>query len=303
MDLSSLREHIPEMQHITAVEPIRKGFSFDGKFVLYREGRPVYVLRTAPLEKAERKRREYDIVRRVHETGVRTSAPVRFGTIEAMELCYMILSYVEGEDASDVLPTLTSDEQYRIGREAGRELRRMHELEAPASLEAWPVRRLAKHKRQWESYRNCGVTFPGEAEVQSFIECNVAWMNGRPNRLQHDDFHPGNLLVQGRSYAGAIDFNRYDWGDPFHDFLKIAYFAREVSVPFSIGQVDGYFNGSPPELFWRLYALYTAMVTLPTITWTLQVVPDQLESMLGRIRVVLDDHCGFQSAVPAWYKP
>lgn len=70
----------------------------------------------------------------------------------------------------------------------------------------------------------------------------IVFLN-RPNRFQHDDFHPSNILVQSNSYAGTIDFNRYDWGDPFHDFFKIAYFSREISIPFSIGQIDGYFDG------------------------------------------------------------
>lgn len=304
MDLTILREHLPDMTDITDVEPIRKGFSHDGKFVLRgRDGRPAYVLRTAPLAEMERKRGEFEIVRKVHDTGVRTSAPVRFGTMESQDLVYMILGYVEGDDASETLPGLTSDEQYRVGLEAGGELRLMHRLEAPAMRENWFQRRLAKHKRQWDQYVRCGVRLPEEGAVLAFIEEHAHLMEGRPDRFQHDDFHPGNLLVRGGTYAGVIDFNRYDWGDPYHDFLKIAYFARDVSVPFAIGQVEGYFGGPPPELFWKLYALYTAMIVPPSISWTLQVVPEQLDSMLERIQVVLDDHRGFQSAVPAWYKP
>jgi aminoglycoside phosphotransferase (APT) family kinase protein len=105
------------------------------------------------------------------------------------------------------------------------------------------------------------------------------------------------------SYAGAIDYNRYDWGDPIHDFLKIAYFSREVSIPFSIGQIDGYFDGNVPVHFWKLYALYTALIICPSISWTIQVVPDQLESMLNRIRVILNDHQNFESVIPSWNKP
>ncbi|GAA3402522.1 phosphotransferase family protein [Paenibacillus hodogayensis] len=304
MDLTAIREHIPGLEPLTGVQPISKGFSFDRKYALLgQNGQPAYVLRTATLKDADRKRNEFEIVRRVHETGVRTSGPVAFGTIEASDLCFMVLTYVDGDDASEALPLLTSDEQYAIGETAGSELRRMHELEHPGGLEEWSTRRLAKHKRQLEQYRSCGVAIPEEAAVLSFIEEHAGLMNGRPNRFQHDDFHPGNLLVRNKAYAGAIDFNRYDWGDPYHDFLKIAYFSRDVSVPFAIGQIDGYFGGRVPELFWKLYALYTAMIVPPTITWTLQVVPEQLDSMLDRIRVVLEDHRGFDSVVPGWYKP
>ncbi|CAN7274083.1 hypothetical protein LJR153_001307 [Paenibacillus sp. LjRoot153] len=76
---------------------------------------------------------------------------------------------------------------------------------------------------------------------------------------------------------------------------------REVSTPFCRGQIRGYFNGTVPEEFWRLYALYTAMIIFGTVTWTLQVIPEQLQSMLGRIRIVLDDHQNFEKCIPKWF--
>jgi len=214
----------------------------------------------------------------------------------------MVLRYVEGEDASERLPFMTSDEQYSVGVAAGRELLMMHNVEASEELGMWSERRIMKHNRQLADYRSCGVKLPEEDAIIAFIEKQLPLMEGRPNRFQHDDFHPGNLLVHGSSYAATIDFNRYDWGDPYHDFLKIAYFGRDVSIPFSIGQIDGYFSGQIPDRFWNLYALYSAMIIFPTVTWTLQVVPEQIDSMMARIRTVLDDHRNFESVIPIWYK-
>ncbi|WP_274363767.1 phosphotransferase family protein [Paenibacillus thermotolerans] len=303
MQLSEVREHIPALRKAKAVSKIYKGFSYDGKYLVYEGGeKPAYVLRTATFEQTERKRREFEAVARIHGLGVRTSEPVAFGTVEALDLCYMVLRYVEGEDASERLPLMTADEQYGVGVEAGRELLMMHEVEAPGDMEEWSMRRLAKHNRQLADYFRCGVKLPEEDAVVAFIEEKLPLLEGRPNRFQHDDFHPGNLLVHGGAYAAAIDFNRYDWGDPYHDFLKIAYFSREVSIPFSIGQIDGYFDGKIPENFWNLYALYSALIMFGTITWTLQVVPEQLDSMMNRIRTVLDDHRNFESVIPGWYK-
>ncbi|MCQ6561174.1 phosphotransferase family protein [Paenibacillus mendelii] len=304
MELISIHEHIPILHQVTAIKQIHKGFSFDEKYLLFEGGdQPQYVLRTSDLQQMERKRSEYELIRRVYMTGVKTSEPIAFGTIESMQVCYMVLRFVIGEDGTDVLSSLTSDEQYHIGLEAGRELKLMHELQSPADMAPWHIRRLAKHERQYAAYRGCGVRLSEEDAIVSFIEANLPQMIGRPDRFQHDDFHPSNLLIHNRSYAGVIDYNRYDWGDPYHDFLKVAYFSREVSIPFSIGQIYGYFEGQVPDRFWKLYALYAALIVFPSITWTLQVVPEQLESMLDRIRVVLDDHRNFESAVPVWYKP
>lgn len=303
MDLVTVHQHLASLSHIRRIQTIQKGFSIDGKYFLYVDTDvPILVLRTATLEQWEKKKREFDTVCRVYRNGVKTSQPIEFGTIESLNVCYMILSYVDGEDASEILPSLTSDEQYKIGINAGSELRLMHQLEAPSGMETWAKRRTAKYRRQLAEYKNCGVTLSQSEAVIAFIEDHLKLMNNRPNRLLHDDFHPGNLLIRDKCYSGAIDYNRYDWGDPFHDFLKIAYFSRQVSTPFSIGQIHGYFAENVPEQFWSLYSLYTALNIIPTITWTQQVVPDQLESMMDRIQVVLDDHANFEHIIPVWYK-
>jgi aminoglycoside phosphotransferase (APT) family kinase protein len=303
MQITEVREYIPQLRKATAVLKIHKGFSYDGKYLVYEgDDKPAYVLRTATFKQTERKRREFEEVGRIHGLGVRTSEPIAFGTVEALDLCYIVLRYVEGEDASERLPLMSADEQYSVGVEAGRELLMMHEVEAPGDLEAWSMRRIAKHNRQFAEYCLCEVKLPEEDAIVAFIEGQLPLVEGRPNRFQHDDFHPGNLLVHGSTYAAAIDFNRYDWGDPYHDFLKIAYYSREVSIPFSIGQIDGYFDGKIPENFWNLYALYSALIMFGTITWTLQVVPAQLDSMMARIRTVLNDHQNFESVIPIWYK-
>jgi len=303
MQITEVQKYIPPLRKATSMTKIHKGFSADGKYLVYEgDDKPVYVLRTAAFKQTERKRAEFEAIGRIHALGVQTSEPVACGEIEELDLCYMVLRYVEGEDASERLPLMTPDEQYSIGVAAGRQLLMMHDVEAAEDLGAWSERRTVKHNRQLADYRLCGVKLPEEDAIIAFIEKQLPLMDGRPNRFQHDDFHPSNLLVQGNTYAAVIDFNRYDWGDPYHDFLKIPYFSSEVSIPFSIGQIDGYFNGQIPEDFWNLYALYSAMIMFGTISWTLQVVPEQIDSMMARIRRVLDDHQNFESVTPIWYK-
>lgn len=303
MDLATVHRYIPSLRQISKVSKIERGYSFDGKYFLYEvNDTPSFVLRTAPLSQSGKKRKEFETVREIYDLSVKTSEPLQFGTIEALDVCYMVLRYVDGEDAADRLPALTSDQQYQVGLTAGCELRLMHQLDAPAELEPWHIRRGAKYNRNLTAYKSCGIQFSGEARVYAFIEDNLQQMKDRPNQFQHDDFHPSNLLILGENYSGVIDFNRYDWGDPFHDFIKNAYFGRQISVPFCVGQINGYFDNRVPDRFWRLYALYIAFNLYPSITWTLEVVPEQLESMKDRIATLLDDHSGFDEVIPKWYK-
>ncbi|WP_246359213.1 phosphotransferase [Paenibacillus phytorum] len=108
MNLSSFKKHKQSMTNISEISRVTKGFSFDGKYFLYEEGDlPKYVLRTSPRQQTQRKIQEFEVVTNVYDMGVKTSKPIEFGSIESLDICYMILSYVEGDDASEILPSLS----------------------------------------------------------------------------------------------------------------------------------------------------------------------------------------------------
>ncbi len=51
------------------------------------------------------------------------SKPLAFGLCDNNEHVYMLLTWVEGEDLETALPKLFKEEQYELGRSAGRILR------------------------------------------------------------------------------------------------------------------------------------------------------------------------------------
>jgi aminoglycoside phosphotransferase (APT) family kinase protein len=127
-------------------------------------------------------------------------------------------------------------------------------------------------------------------------------MKGRPATFQHDDFHPSNINIHQGQYKGVIDFNRYDWGDPYHDFCKVGLYTANVSVPFSIGQLHGYFEQNIPSNFWRLHTVYMGMSIFASIVWSLKQSPSLLSSMLGNLQQIVEDHNSFTKTVPRWYE-
>lgn len=74
-----------------------------------------------------------------------------------------------------------------------------------------------------------GIKIDNDDKVINYIESNAHYLKDRPNQFQHDDFHLENIILKDKKYAGVIDFNNYDWGDPFHDFVKVSLFSRETS--------------------------------------------------------------------------
>jgi len=296
-----MQKRIPLLQDSIKIEMIHKGFSSDVKYIVYNKKGEKYLLRTAHIEQYSRKKEEFSILAELYKAKVNCPKPIEIGRLVDLEICYYLLSYIAGEDARDLLPLYSNRIQYEIGLEAGKDLMKINGICAPSVIGPWHERKINKYKAYFEAYKICGFQIKGEQKVIEFIENNINYLKNRPNRFLHDDFHVGNLIVNDAKYVGVIDFNRYDWGDPYLEFLKIGLFSREVSIPFSIGQIHGYFKNEIPNDFWQLYSVYLAMELFSAVVWTQKVVPEKLAEMLERIEMILEDHKGFKLCVPTWY--
>ncbi|MBD2872824.1 aminoglycoside phosphotransferase family protein [Paenibacillus arenilitoris] len=294
---------IPLLGEDAKLERIRKGYSSDGKYIVFdRQGAPKYILRTYGIEQDRDKRLEFNRLAMMEEQDVECSRPIEIGVLHELGLGYMIVSYIEGNEATDELPLLTEEDQFRVGIQAGLELQKIHRVSCPEPIGPWADRMAAKHRRYRIAYANCGAAIPNDAKLLSYIDNNLRLMNGRSNIFQHDDYHVGNLIVKDGNLSGIIDFNRSDWGDPLHEFVKVGIFSSEVSVPFSVGQIAGYHNRKEPgEAFWPLYSLYLAMTLVSSVVWVLKVKPEELDVMMAKIDKVMEDHDGFELTVPKWY--
>lgn len=302
MDIVQLiKDHFSLFTGHIQIDPIYKGYSGDHKYVVSNDGRK-YLLRTYPMSQQKGKMVEYEALKVMEQYGVNCSKPLDIGTIQAYELGYMILTYIEGNEATDVLHQYSNVDQYRFGSDAGRELRKIHQYAAPQNMTSWYDRKLFKHNKYMEEYARIEIRINNEEKIMSFIDEHLPLMKIRPNQFQHDDFHIGNLIINEGGQIGVIDFNRCDWGDPVHEFLKVGLFSSEVSVPFSIGQIRGYHHEhDPDELFWRLYSLYMAMNVFASVVWILKVKPEELDIMMQKLNRVLDDHDHFDLSKPKWY--
>lgn len=298
--LELLQENVNILRHASYIEKETRGYSQDEKYIVHSLNEK-YLLRVGALNDYEKKKAEFQILKKLQSINVKCPEPIEFGKHTESGICYNIYSFIDGRDGKEVLHELTSKEQYKFGAEAGAQLSRMHSLKAPLTLESWYERAMAKHYRYLEAYKTCDIHIKSDNKIIDFIEKNKSLLKERPNYFQHDDFHLGNIIVHNNKYAGAIDFESIDWGDPIHDFVKVALFQRELSVSFSIGQIKGYFIEGVPEKFWILYSIYNAMVIFSSVVWTLRFSPDQLEEMMERIHNILEDHKDFEKLKPSWF--
>ncbi|MDR1000869.1 MAG: phosphotransferase [Clostridiales bacterium] len=279
-----------------SAEPINKGWSEDKKYCVTDTDGVKYLLRITPIERYEVRKSLFDMLEQVAALGVPMCLPIEFGSAHGV---YSLQSWIYGEDLEAVLPLLSETEQYVLGLKSGEIIKKMHEIPAPDTQEEWAVRFNRKTNHKIKTYRECGIRFDGDDYMLEYIENNRRLLENRPQCFQHGDYHVGNMMME-RGELKIIDFDRYDFGDPWEEFNRIVWSAV-ASPPFATGQLRGYFGGEPPLEFFKLLAFYIASNTLSSIYWAIPFGQSDLDTMMKQSQDVLRWYDNMQNPVPSWY--
>ncbi|MGQ7864173.1 aminoglycoside phosphotransferase family protein [Bacillus sp. WC2502] len=301
MEREKLKLLSPLLTQAISFQPMTSGLSGNRTYLVTTSSSEKLVLKLSNLKTYTNFKRKASVQQKFKNRGLLCSEVMEVGMNPELNCTYRIFSFIEGENARASIRLLTNEEQYEIGRRAGRELNFMHTCPAPSHVAPWDERVMAKHERYVHAYQSSGVTFTKEQFVLDFIKSHADAVKSRPNQFQHDDFHLGNIIIQEGEYAGVIDFDQSDWGDPVHDFYKLSLFSRENSIPFSAGQLDHYVNTQATDDFWLLFSIYTAMSCFSSIVWTLSYDAEHVKGMVNRVERMLADHDHFHQLKPAWY--
>jgi len=97
-----------------------------------------------------------------------------------------------------------------------------------------------------------------------------------------------------------IDFDHLSFGDPWSEFFKTI-FSACISPHFTTGQLHGYFNGEPPQDFFKLMALYTAYPCLTAISWAIPHGQKEVDFVVKLCIDTLKWFDNMNNPVPSWY--
>ncbi len=285
--------------NFTTKSPIHKGWSGDKKYCVTDESGTRYLLRISDIAEHDKKAAEFRMMQAVSALGVPMCLPIEFGTCE--DGVYSLQSWIDGEDAEEVISRYSDTEQYGYGLEAGRILRKIHSIPAPATVEDWESRFNRKMDRKIQKYTECSLKYDNGQALIDYIAQNRHLLRGRPQTYQHGDYHIGNMMIDRDGKLNIIDFNRNDFGDPWEEFNRIVWCAG-VAPAFATGMVDGYFDGAVPLEFWRLLALYIASNTLSSLPWAVPFGEGEIATMQNQAKEVLEWYDGMKDPIPSWYK-
>ena len=277
---------------------IKRGWSGDSKYCVTTADGSEYLLRITPAAKASRVEEIFELQKSLVDLGVNMPRPLEYDSCDGG--VHSLYTWVEGEDADNVLPLLSESQQYAYGLESGRQLKLIHSLPAPCDLPDWQTRFGAKSDRKIELYRSCPIQFDGAEHLISYIESNRHLLADRPQCFQHGDYHHKNMMIEDGKLI-IIDFDRYDYGDPWEEFNRIVWSAQTVPA-FASGQVDGYYEHGVPFEFWQLLAFYISSNTLSAVAWAIPFGEDQVQVMLDQAEDVLGWYDSMKNVMPTWYR-
>ncbi len=277
---------------------IDRGWSCDKKYCITDKDGTKHFLRITPHEKSATREDMFKMMQQVSRLGVPMCQPIEFGFCD--EGAYSILSWIDGSDAETVIPTRSDNEQYRYGRKAGQILKVIHSIPAPNTQEDWEIRFNGKIDSKIKMYFDCPIKYSSGQLFLDYINANRHLLKNRPQVFQHGDYHIGNMMIDTRNELQIIDFDRYDFGDPWEEFNRIVWCAHKTPL-FASGMVDGYFDNQVPLLFWRLLALYISCNTLSSIPWAIPFGQDEINTMQNQAKEILQWYNNMQHVIPSWY--
>lgn len=288
---------IPGRRDWAEVRPIHEGWSGEEKLYIRAKDGAEYLLRLADADRAAT-RRGFEGLQRF--AGLPFPRAIAIGERDGR--IWALLTWVPGTPLDKALPALAEGRQYALGLEAGRLLREIHTLSAPADTPDWAARFGAKIDRKLRMYADCPLRYEDDTPLLACVAANRHLLAGRPSVFQHGDYHVGNMLLSPEGELRVIDFSSADFGDPWEEFNRIVWSAQ-ASPTFARGQLQGYFPDGVPETFWKLLQLYLATNALGALPWAIPFGEAQIEVMRAQYRDLSGWYDGFRREVPSWYEP
>lgn len=291
---------IPGYDTWTNAECLNKGFSGEQKYIITDKDNNKFLLRISKMETYEEKKKQYDLLQKVAKLNINSSKPISFGKLNDEEV-YMVLSWVEGEDAEVAVKKLTDKEAYMLGIETGKMLSKLHEIPVDGSSEKpWIEKFRAKMDRKYKALDESGLEIPNKEKVIKFVEDNMYLLENRRQTFTHGDYHLANLIVNNGT-IGVIDFEKNKVSDPYDD-LKPFMWNVFVSEYFETGIINGYFNNNVPSDFFPILKVYAAENLVSFLPWAAKIGGENLQTAYKINTSIMKWYDNFDATIPTWYK-
>ncbi len=291
------RQLLIDKYHYEDVRFLNKGWSADAKWIGIK-GDQKHLIRISDISFLTRRQWEFEQIDRLYRQGWPVNQPLSFYTEESQVIA--VYSYIEALDLEPNIHKLPVSMQYDMGFFAGEALLAIHSLPIQKDSVNQFERMSQKMLNYIDRYQQKKLSFPNDDKVIDYMKNHLSELSDRPLVFQHGDYHVGNMLLIEYQHTAIIDFNRCDIGDPYEEFIRAYFFSRKYSIPFVMGQLDGYFKHGIPKDFHRLMKLYMCHSMISALVWSTQFSIGQTETLRQFVEMVMDDYDQLTLDKPKW---
>ena len=277
---------------------INQGWSDDKKYCVTDKNYQRYFLRVCNKEKLNSKKFEFNMMQKIASLGVPMCKPIKL-ELRGNEV-HSMYEWIEGKDARGTILTYSVKQQYTYGVETGRILQKIHSIPITGARGGWENFFNQKIDDKISKYKECPIQYENGQIFIEFLNANRELLKDRPRVFQHGDYHIGNFIIGENHEIFVIDFDRFDFGDPWEEFNRIVWSAQ-VSTPFASGMIDGYFDNEVPDLFWKLLALYITTNIVGALPWAISYGDEEISVIQNQAKEILEWYDYMNQIIPSWY--
>lgn len=288
-----------EFKDYNVLFKLNKGFSGDEKYCIEKDNTK-YLLRLSKTKSIEYITNLYNFLKQINDLDIPICKTIEIGEYD--NKVYWIQEWIEGVDLREVIENIPLEKQYDLGFDAGMALKKLHSIKLPDHfiLEPWKVRYNKKIDLKIKNYNNCHLKYNNGELFINYLQNNRHLLDDRPNSFQHGDYHIGNFMLDKNNNLVIIDFEGYNYGDPWEEFDRLVW-CTEKSPNFAKGIVDGYFNNQVPIVFFKTILLYISNNILSSLPWAVNYGEEQIEIMKNLANNELKFYKNFTTVIPTWY--
>ena len=279
------------------MEPLEKGWSNDRKYIIYTSDNKKLLLRISEISKFDEKLKESEIIRTISR--VCQNTPKFIDLKISGNKILQLYTFIEGEDALESIGRYSKEEQFNLGIEAGKTLKKIHEAEKITDAKRIIEMQKERIIERTKAYENSRYYSYEDQGLIKYIKENIEILNSAKIALCHGDYHLGNMIINNNNIY-IIDFNRFNYEDIYKDFIPMCAFTRGESIEFAKGQLKGYFEEYIPVDFWQRLKLYLAYSSLYSILWAENCSNEEVEAMIKRKKIVYNDFTKSSFDSPCW---
>lgn len=298
-DLSS----IPGSSSWIHISEFKKGESPDKKYFIVDEQHQQYLLRLTDSKNYERKKIEYENLKKLVENGTNVPEPVSFGLDFSGRAVYLMTRWINGESGVMAMLREQKLKQYYHGFFTGLWLKNLHYFSLQnRSPEVWEQCQLARWRKIQDAYRYGQLKISYFHKLSDMIEKNLPMLNDRPQCILHGDVSLDNIVLSSEGNLALIDFSEWSYGDPLYDMARVMTLIRKSCPIYAIGILECYMADGDADLKLKIINLYAALDLIEKVMKNLNSEHEALDQALEDVQVFIRDLKGCRLDKPIWYK-